>query len=104
MDVEPLVDRVAVVTGGSRGLGKEFARALADAGARVAVLSPHLEACQAVADELVGAGATAVAVAADVTDRKQLKARRRGRLTPARARWTSSSTTPASASRVTRWM
>ena len=73
MDVEPLVDRVAVVTGGSRGLGKEFARALADAGARVAVLSPHLEACQAVADELVGAGATAVAVAADVTDRKQLK-------------------------------
>ena len=73
MDIEPLVGQVALVTGGSRGLGKEFARALADAGASIAVLSPHLDACQRTVDELVGAGARAVAVAADVTDREQLK-------------------------------
>ena len=73
MDVEPLSGEVALVTGGSRGLGKEFARALADAGASVAVLSPHLDACQRTVDDLVGAGATAMAVAADVTNRNQLK-------------------------------
>jgi NAD(P)-dependent dehydrogenase (short-subunit alcohol dehydrogenase family) len=73
MDVQPLLGQVALVTGGSRGLGKEFARALAEAGAKVAVLSPHLEACQRAVDELLAAGATAVAVAADVTERTQLK-------------------------------
>jgi NAD(P)-dependent dehydrogenase (short-subunit alcohol dehydrogenase family) len=73
MDVEPLSGQVALVTGASRGLGKEFARALVNAGASVAVLSPHLDACQRTVDDLVGAGATAMAVAADVTDRSQLK-------------------------------
>jgi len=73
MDVHPLLGKVAVVTGGSRGLGREFARALADAGARVAVLSPNLEACQRTAEQLVREGGTAMAVAADVRERAQLK-------------------------------
>ena len=84
MDIEPLVGQVALVTGGSRGLGKEFARALADAGASIAVLSPHLDACQRTVDDLVGAGATAMAVAADVTDREPAEACGRGSLTRAR--------------------
>jgi len=41
--------RVALVTGGSRGLGKEMAQALAEAGAQVAIISRNQEQSQAVA-------------------------------------------------------
>jgi len=47
-----LTGRVAVVTGGSRGLGRSMVAALADAGADVLVSSRKLDACQAVADEV----------------------------------------------------
>ncbi|WP_420548972.1 SDR family NAD(P)-dependent oxidoreductase [Curvivirga sp.] len=60
MDVNGLV---AVVTGGASGLGEGTARALAAAGAKVAVLDMGLEKAQAVADEIGG-----LAVACDVSD------------------------------------
>ncbi|AXQ27949.1 SDR family oxidoreductase [Solimonas sp. K1W22B-7] len=47
-----LKDRVAVVTGGSRGLGLEMARGFAAQGAHVVIASRKLEACEAVAEEL----------------------------------------------------
>jgi NAD(P)-dependent dehydrogenase (short-subunit alcohol dehydrogenase family) len=47
-----LTDRVAVVTGGSRGLGKEMVKAFAAAGAHVVIASRKLENCQALADEI----------------------------------------------------
>jgi NAD(P)-dependent dehydrogenase (short-subunit alcohol dehydrogenase family) len=47
-----LTGRVALVTGGSRGLGREIALALAGAGADVIVASRKLEACEAVAAEI----------------------------------------------------
>jgi NAD(P)-dependent dehydrogenase (short-subunit alcohol dehydrogenase family) len=53
--------KVAVVTGGSRGLGLAIARGLAAAGARVAVASRKLEACEAVAREIAAAGGEASA-------------------------------------------
>ncbi len=68
-----LTGQVAVVTGGTRGLGKEFARALAAAGASVAVLSRNQAECDAVAVELADNGTAAVGVEADVTDRAQLE-------------------------------
>jgi NAD(P)-dependent dehydrogenase (short-subunit alcohol dehydrogenase family) len=43
-----LTDKVALVTGGSRGLGREMAMGFALAGARVVVASRHLDACQEV--------------------------------------------------------
>jgi len=46
-----LSGHVALVTGGSRGLGKEMVFGFADAGADVIVVSRKLEACRAVADE-----------------------------------------------------
>jgi NAD(P)-dependent dehydrogenase (short-subunit alcohol dehydrogenase family) len=47
-----LTGRVAVVTGGSRGLGKQMVLAFAKAGADVVIASRKIEECQAVAKEV----------------------------------------------------
>lgn len=51
LDRFQLANRVAIVTGGNRGLGKEMVKALAEAGAQVAVVSRQLDQAQAVATE-----------------------------------------------------
>jgi NAD(P)-dependent dehydrogenase (short-subunit alcohol dehydrogenase family) len=58
--------RTAIVTGGSRGIGRAIAMGLAGAGARVVVASRKADACAAVADEIVAAGGDALAVATHV--------------------------------------
>ncbi|HEU4640847.1 MAG TPA: SDR family oxidoreductase [Gemmatimonadaceae bacterium] len=55
----PLAERAAVVTGASRGIGLAIARALAGAGARVALLARSADALERAAGEL-GKGAMAV--------------------------------------------
>jgi NAD(P)-dependent dehydrogenase (short-subunit alcohol dehydrogenase family) len=47
-----LTDKVALVTGGSRGLGKEMVLAFATAGADVVIASRKFDSCQALADEV----------------------------------------------------
>jgi NAD(P)-dependent dehydrogenase (short-subunit alcohol dehydrogenase family) len=47
-----LTDRVAVVTGGSRGLGREMVKAFAAAGAHVVIASRKLDNCQELAAEI----------------------------------------------------
>ena len=47
-----LAGKVAVITGGSRGLGLEMARAFAQAGARIVIASRKAESCEQVAGEL----------------------------------------------------
>ncbi|MGH9016441.1 MAG: SDR family NAD(P)-dependent oxidoreductase [Acidimicrobiales bacterium] len=62
-----LTGKVALVTGGSRGLGLSMVRAFAAAGAEVIVSSRKLEACQEVATAVTAAtGRRAVALAANV--------------------------------------
>jgi NAD(P)-dependent dehydrogenase (short-subunit alcohol dehydrogenase family) len=61
-----LTDRVAVITGGSRGLGREVALAFAAAGADVVIASRKLAACEAVADEIRDRGRGSLAVACHV--------------------------------------
>ncbi|KIN64092.1 Short-chain dehydrogenase/reductase SDR [Sulfitobacter noctilucicola] len=64
---QPLVqDRVVLITGGSRGLGREMAIALAQAGAKVAITGAA--ASDALDDTLAQLGPEAIALPADVTD------------------------------------
>ena len=61
-----LSGKVALVTGGSRGLGRAMSLGLAAAGADVIVVSRRLENCEAVADEIRGMGRRALALSAHV--------------------------------------
>jgi NAD(P)-dependent dehydrogenase (short-subunit alcohol dehydrogenase family) len=61
-----LTGKIALVTGGSRGLGLEMVRAFAQHGADVIIVSRKLDACEAVADEVRAMGRRALAIAAHV--------------------------------------
>jgi len=61
-----LAGRVALVTGASSGLGQQFARALADNGAAVALVARRADRLEAFRAELEKSGAKAIAIAADV--------------------------------------
>lgn len=65
-DLFDLTGKVALVTGGSRGLGYQMVKAFAEHGADVIIASRKLEACEAVAAEMRGLGGRALAVAAHV--------------------------------------
>ena len=57
-----LTDKVALVTGGSRGLGLQMVRTFAEHGADVIIASRKLENCEAVATEVRAIGRRALAV------------------------------------------
>ena len=61
-----LTGKIALVTGGSRGLGREMVLAFARAGADVVIASRKREACESVAREVQALGRRALAVAAHV--------------------------------------
>jgi NAD(P)-dependent dehydrogenase (short-subunit alcohol dehydrogenase family) len=61
LDRFSLTGRVALVTGGSRGIGRAVSLALAEAGARVAVSSRKRDACEAVVAEIEERGGEAMA-------------------------------------------
>jgi 3-oxoacyl-[acyl-carrier protein] reductase len=64
--------RVAIVTGGGHGIGRACARRLASDGARVVIAELDESAAHSVAEELEGAGLSALAVRTDVTDEKSV--------------------------------
>ena len=61
-----LSGRCALITGGSRGIGRAVALAMAAAGAKVAVCARHLDGCEAVAAEITARGGQAIAIAGNV--------------------------------------
>ena len=56
-----LTGKIALVTGGSRGLGREMVLAFAERGADVVIASRKIETCEAVADEVRALGRRAMA-------------------------------------------
>ncbi|MBT3268895.1 SDR family oxidoreductase [Candidatus Poribacteria bacterium] len=67
--------RVALVTGGSKGLGEAMALGLAEAGAKVVVTSRHADECEETAQRIIDAtGGDILALEGDVTDKAQVEA------------------------------
>ena len=68
-----LEDKVAIVTGASQGIGRTLANALAQAGAKVALVSRTRSDLEVVAREIEAAGRKALVVPADIQDVGQIR-------------------------------
>ena len=66
--------KVAIVTGGSKGIGLSIVHHLASLGAKVAIASRKIEACQAVVDEVRSKGGEAMAVSCNISRREECEA------------------------------
>ena len=66
-----LKEKVAIVTGARRGMGRTHALALAKAGAKVVVADISLEECEKVVEEIKKAEGEAMAVKCDVSKKSR---------------------------------
>ena len=72
-DLFSMKDRVVVVTGSSRGIGRSIAEEMARAGAKVVISSRKIEACNELRDALRAEGADATAVACNAGRKDELQ-------------------------------
>ncbi len=69
-----LEDKVAIITGGSKGLGFMIAQGFAEAGARMLLCSRKQDQCEEAADKIRALGADCHATGCDVADPDEVKA------------------------------
>lgn len=67
-----LKGKVAIVTGGYKGLGEAISLELASQGAKVAIVARSLQECQKLTKQITDQGGQAMAVAVDVSDEKSV--------------------------------
>ena len=72
MNIE-LKDKVALVSGAGRGIGRAIALKLADAGCSVICVSKNISSCSKVAEEILAKGGKAEAIAVDVAVAQEVK-------------------------------
>lgn len=73
MSLFDLTDKVAVVTGSTRGIGKAIALEMAAHGARVVISSRKANACKTVAAEIKSTGGEAIPIPCNISDKAELK-------------------------------
>ena len=79
-DLFNLTGRVAIVTGGSIGLGRQIAEGLAEMGANLVLCARKKERCQQAAEDLQQLGVKTLALGCDVKDPAERSASCRCRL------------------------
>ncbi len=73
MQYEDLKNKVAIITGARRGMGKAHALKLASLGCKVVVADISKDDCQKVADEIKGMGGQAIALKCDVSNKADVE-------------------------------
>lgn len=68
-----LKDKVAIITGGGRGIGKAIAIGFAREGAKIIVTARTREEIESVAGEINNSGGKCVSICCDISDEKQVK-------------------------------
>lgn len=72
MDLLSLKEKVAIVTGGNRGLGRAIAIGLAEAGADIIIVSRNVEKNKAVEDEIKALGRKCISISTDLMKKESI--------------------------------
>ena len=74
MNLFDLSGKTAIVTGGGKGIGRQMADGLAEAGANIVVCARQAERCEQAASELAEKGVKTLGLGCDVRDPDQVQA------------------------------